>query len=202
MVRERLKEHSFDLPEELINASTTDALRSPSFEHRDQLKKQKSNLQMLAQLSIDEQQQQQQKTAPPKQPITAVGAASDRSKDVPRQQQLDGTTDSAAACPQNNNNNNAMPAGRVLRKGGGGVAVATSHHSADMGGGNSDPPLVTNCLAVAGSGLGPRVNSSGRLQTASHRAGEAIVAQAAAVRGSRVRGPSFQNRAPSEKVTD
>lgn len=182
MVRERLKEHSFDLPEELTHASTTDALRSPAFEQRDQLKKQKSNLQMLAQLSIDEQQQQ---TAPPKQPIN-VGAASG-SKDVARQQ-LDGTTDSIATSPLNN----AMPGGRILRKGGG---TASNHHSADIGG-SSDPPPMNN-LTVAGSGLAPRVNSSGRL---SQRAGEAIVAQAAAVRGSRVRGPSFQNRVPSEKV--
>jgi hypothetical protein len=187
VVRERLKEHSFDLPEELTHASTTDALRSPAFEHRDQLKKQKSNLQMLAQLSIDEQQQ---RTAPPKQPIAvSVGAASG-SKDVTRQQ-LDGTTDSTAASPQNN----AMPGGRILRKGGG---SASNHHSADIGG-SSDPSPMNN-LTVAGSGLAPRVNSSGRLQTPSQRAGEAIVSQAAAVRGSRVRGPSFQSRVPSEKV--
>jgi len=184
VVRERLKEHSFDLPEELTHASTTDALRSPAFEHRDQLKKQKSNLQMLAQLSIDEQQQQ---TAPPKQPI-AVGAASG-SKDVTRQQLDGGTTpDSIAASPLNN----AMPGGRILRKGGG---TTSNHHSADIGG-SSDPPPMNN-LTVAGSGLAPRVNTSGRL---SQRAGEAIVAQAAAVRGSRVRGPSFQSRVPSEKV--
>jgi len=198
-VRERLKEHSFDLPEELENVSTTDALRSPAFEHRDQLKKQKSNLQMLAQLSSDEQH----KTAAPKQSnAAAAGTSVSGIKDFTRHQ-LDGTIDSVAASPQSN----AMPGGRILRKaaaggGGGTIAISSSnHHNADIGG--SDSPLMSN-LAVAGSGLGPRVHSSGRLQSSSsssHRAGEAIMVQAAAVRGSRVRGPSFQNRVPSEKVT-
>ena len=65
-------------------------------------------------------------------------------------------------------------------------------------------------LAIAGSGVGPRGNVNARAPTlrtansgttSSSGFGSGVVDSVPGVRGDRVRGPSFQRRVPSEKVS-
>jgi hypothetical protein len=196
VVRDRLAEHQFELPEELRDAKVTDILSNPNFEKKEKLKKNTSGIQLMNQRHQEERQ------------AAAAGTDGDDGRDrdvarkagIPKPQQRESSSNNLLRAGADN-----AIANRGVRRTGSNVALAHPD--------SRDQPATTPVLSVAGSGMGSRntsshglaMNNPGQRPTSLTRGntggGVSPVTpdSATGVQGNRVRGAG-QRRVPSDKV--
>jgi hypothetical protein len=197
VVRDKLAEHQFELPEELQEARVTDALSNPNFEKKENLKKKASGIQLM---NMRHEEERRANGTPDKEPRELVKKPSvkppstrENSKDALR---IGG--DSTPVSPS---------AQKGVRRTGSTTA------NSELKGEPNQP--AAQGLSVAGNGMVGRNGSSGNLAPSPHTgaarvpsfrttttAGQGAAAvEVQAVRGDRVRGPSSNKRVTSDKVS-
>ena len=211
MIRERLEEHQFELPEELRDATLTDALTNPHFDSSSNRKDGNGRHKGSGIQLMNMRHQEENRT----------NITSEKEKESNN----NGVKKPAAVLKRENSSNsggNSKDAGlRIGTEGSsphspstnraaGGIRRTGSTTSNIVGGGGSSSSssgeVGTVGLSVAGSGVAMRTNSNTNMTQSPHIVPSRAPSfrdnpsTGAPIRGDRVRGPSFNRRVPSEKV--
>jgi hypothetical protein len=197
VVRDKLAEHQFELPEELQEARVTDALSNPNFEKKENLKKKASGIQLMNMRHEEERRANGTPDKEPrelaKKPSVKPPSTRENSKDALR---IGG--DSTPVSPS---------AQKGVRRTGSTTA------NIELKGEPNQPS--SQGLSVAGNGMVGRNGSSANLAPSLHTGAARVPSfrtatgagvqssagvEVQAVRGDRVRGPSSNKRVTSDKV--
>ena len=215
MIRERLEEHQFELPEELRDATLTDALTNPHFDSSSNRKDGNGRHKGSGIQLMNMRHQEENRTN-----ITSEKEKESNNNGVKKPAAVLKRENSSNSGGNSGSGGNSKDAGlRIGTEGSsphspstnraaGGIRRTGSTTSNIVGGSssNSSGEVGTVGLSVAGSGVAMRTNSNTNMTQSPHIVPSRAPSfrdnpsTGAPIRGDRVRGPSFNRRVPSEKV--